>query len=228
MQYTEPTIRQRRRIQEYHMNPDEWLVMEETDKGLKLIHRRNLKKRRKMIGGELVTMAILVLAALATVFALLFVKDEPKEEPIEPPVVEEVVIPEEIPMVEIKLFDVPLSEELQMHIISEAESKGIDPAVIVAMAYRETGYDASAIGDGGDSYGLLQIQPKWHYQRMQDLNCNDLLDPFQNVTVGVDILSELIDRYGDLEKALVAYNRGSYNGTITEYAQSVMEKSKEL
>jgi soluble lytic murein transglycosylase-like protein len=127
------------------------------------------------------------------------------------------------------LYDVPLSEELQQHIIGEAEAHGIDPAIIFAMAYRETTYRVGAIGDSGNSYGLLQIQPRWHRARMQKLGCTDLLDPFQNVTVGVDYLAEQIDRYGgDIAKALTAYNRGHYNGAVTSYAYSVLEKAKEL
>lgn len=127
------------------------------------------------------------------------------------------------------LYDVPLSEELQLHIIAEAEAHGIDPAIIFAMAYRESTYDTDGIGDSGASYGLLQVQPRWHRDRMERLGCTDLLDPFQNVTVAVDYLAEQIDRYnGDVMKALVAYNRGHYEGTITGYARNVMSTAEEL
>ena len=126
------------------------------------------------------------------------------------------------------LYDVPLDEELQLHIISEADKVGIDPAIIFAMAFRESTYRADAIGDGGNSYGLLQVQPRWHSARMERLGCTDLLDPFQNVTVAVDYLAEQIARYGDLAKGLTAYNRGDYEGTVTEYALSVMAKAEEL
>lgn len=127
------------------------------------------------------------------------------------------------------LYDVPLDAELQLHIIERAEAHGIDPAIIMAMAYRESGYNANAIGDGGDSFGLLQIQPRWHYARMERLGCTDLLDPFQNVTVAVDYLAEQIDRYdGDVAKALVAYNQGSFYETITDYALAVLDMAEEL
>ena len=128
----------------------------------------------------------------------------------------------------IVLYNVPLDAELQLHIIAEADGHGIDPAIIVAMAYRESTYNESCIGDGGDSYGLLQVQPKWHYERMQKLGCTDLLDPRQNVTVAVDYLCELLNRYGDTEKALTAYNRGNYNGTITQYAKTILAHAEKL
>lgn len=128
----------------------------------------------------------------------------------------------------VALYDVPLDDSLQLHIIEQAESYGIDPAIIVAMAWKESTYRADAIGDGGNSYGLCQIQPRWHYSRMQKLGCTDLLDPYQNVTVAIDYLCELLNRYGSTEAALTAYNRGSYNGTVTNYANTVMAKAEGL
>lgn len=126
------------------------------------------------------------------------------------------------------LYDVPLEEELQLHIISQADEHGIDPAIVMAMAYKESTYRTDAVGDGGNSYGLLQVQPRWHYKRMQKLGCTDLLDPYQNVTVAVDYLAEQIDRYGDLAKGLTAYNRGSYNGTVTQYAKTVLAYAEQI
>lgn len=154
---------------------------------------------------------------------------EPQQEPVETeaPVVEVTEAPETVPAV--ILYDVPLDEELQKFIIERAEMNGIDPAVIIAMAYRESTYNPEAIGDNGNSYGLLQIQPRWHKWRMEQYGCDNLLDPYQNVIVGVDYLAELLDRYdGDISKALVGYNQGSYNGTVTQYAKSVLSKAEEL
>lgn len=129
----------------------------------------------------------------------------------------------------VTLYDVPLDEDLQIHIIETAEAHGIDPAIIFAMAFRESSYKADNIGDGGNSYGLLQVQPRWHKKRMERLGCTDLLDPYQNVTVAVDYLVEQLDRYsGDMSKALTAYNAGQYKGTITRYAKNVLATAEEL
>ena len=129
----------------------------------------------------------------------------------------------------VTLYNVPLDEALQLHIISEAEKHGIDPAIIFAMCWKESTYRASTIGDNGNSYGLMQIQRRWHSARMERLGCSNLLDPYQNVKVGIDYLSELRDCYdGDIAKALVAYNQGSYKGTVTKYARAVLAKAEEL
>lgn len=125
-------------------------------------------------------------------------------------------------------YNVNLSPEVQDVIFAECEKHGISPAVVVAMVERESKCDQYAMGDDGRAFGLMQIQPKWHLKRMIDLSCTDLFDPVQNVTVGINYLAELNNRYGDVSKALVAYNRGSYNGTITSYATEVLARANEL
>lgn len=192
--------------------------------------RRVQRKRTKDIAVVLATVALFAATSALTVKAL----DHPAEMPISGSEYREKIdrnsaVVQKMEQPEVKLYDVPLGEDLQIHIIQTCEEHHIDPAIIMAMAYRESGYNAAAIGDNGDSYGLLQIQPRWHYERMQKLGCTDLLDPFQNVTVGVDYLAESLARYdGDMEKALVAYNQGHYNGTVTDYALTVLELAAEL
>ena len=127
------------------------------------------------------------------------------------------------------LYDVPLDYELQLHIISEAIKHDIDPAIIFAMAYRESRYKTQAVGDSGSSLGLLQVQPKWHKKRMERLGCTDLLDPYQNVTVAVDYLAEQINRYGgSVAKGLTAYNKGHYAGKVTNYANKILAHAEKL
>lgn len=126
-------------------------------------------------------------------------------------------------------FDVPLSKEVQDHIFTECDKYGISPAVVVAMIERESNFNTYCIGDDGRSAGLMQIQAKWHIERMIALNATDLYDPCENITVGVHYLAEQLDIYlGDMEKALTAYNRGSYSGTVTRYAKEVMERAGEF
>ena len=144
--------------------------------------------------------------------------------------------PETTPSV--TLYNVPLAEDLQLHIIHLCEEPHIDPAIIFGMIYRESNFDASTIGDGGESFGLMQIQPRWHSERMERLGCNDLLDPFQNVAVGIDYLAEMLDRYdGDIHKALVAYNAGAAGAEkhwfskgeySSNYSRAVMDKAESV
>lgn len=135
----------------------------------------------------------------------------------------------------ITFYNVPLSEELQIHIFEECEKHNIAPAIIIAMIERESDFDASNIGDKGNSLGLMQIQPKWHQERMDRLGCTDLLDPFQNVTVGIDIVAELKEMNPDIYWVLMAYNgwteyanKRMESGNISEYALGIVEMASEL
>lgn len=164
--------------------------------------------------------------------------ETPKPEEEKPIVIEEpVAVVEEEPIVvveeEIEYYDVPLSEDLQDYIIELCEDRNIDPTVIFAMIKQESTFNADAVGDGGNSLGLMQIQPRWHSERMEKLGCDDLLDPYQNVTVGIDILNDLLESGGSLEWALMAYNGGNAyadsnasQGILSAYAASVISNSE--
>lgn len=113
------------------------------------------------------------------------------------------------------IYDVPLSDDLQLFIADLCEEHHMEPEIVLGVIEHESDFNASAVGDNGNSLGLMQIQPRWHKERMERLGCDDLLDPYQNVTVGVDILAELLDAYQDTERALIVYNAGAagaYNG----------------
>ena len=125
-------------------------------------------------------------------------------------------------------YNVNLSTEVQECIITECEKYNIPPEIVIAMIERESRFNSNAIGDNGNSFGLMQIQPRWHSGRMAKLGCTDLLNPIENVKVGIDYLGELYNRYGDIGKALTAYNTGSYTGTITYYTIAVMKRANEI
>lgn len=126
-------------------------------------------------------------------------------------------------------YDVPIDRELQDEIRKICNSYNVDMPLVLAVIGQESNYDINAIGDNGSSIGLMQIQPQHHQKRMDRLNVTDLSNPAQNVTVGVDLLAELIDEEKGWEWALTAYNAGvekaDFNKTMGitgEYAESVL------
>ena len=82
-------------------------------------------------------------------------------------------------------------------------------------------------GDNGASMGYMQIQEKWHRDRMERLSATDLLDPNDNFRVGLNFLSELYGKYGDWGMALTVYNMGHSPGYVTAYAKSVLSNYAE-
>lgn len=70
---------------------------------------------------------------------------------------------------------------------------------------------------------------------MERLGVTDLYDPYQNMLVGADYLSELIAEYQDVAPALMTYHgehnvQGYINGTksMSRYAREILERSEEM
>ena len=114
--------------------------------------------------------------------------------------------------------DVPLGGDTQALLHAACEEAGITYELALAVIRQETEF-RNVIGDNGDSIGYMQIQPRWHEDRMERLGVTDLTDPYSNFRVGCDFLAELLSKY-TLEEALTAYNRGKPGKS--EYATSVM------
>ena len=126
---------------------------------------------------------------------------------------------------------------MQKYTYIVCNNAGVDYATVLAIIETESWYHWDAIGKAQDK-GYMQIVQKWHEERMERLNCQDLLDPFQNVRVGVDYLAELLEKYnGSYEKALTAYQYGQ-NGAYkywfsagvdaSPYAKEVLKKAERI
>lgn len=104
-----------------------------------------------------------------------------------------------------------------------ATRSGVDPNIVKAIIKEESNGNPDAIGDGGESIGLMQIQPKHHKKRMEELGVVSLFDPQENVIVGCNILAELYDKYGNYEDALSVYNSGNTEDGKA-YAERILSK----
>ena len=92
----------------------------------------------------------------------------------------------------LKLESVDLTEDLQKYIFEIAEDYRISPYIIIAMVEKESTNNPNSIGDNGKSFGLMQVMKKYHLERMERLGVTDLLDPYQNILVGIDYLRRII------------------------------------
>lgn len=102
--------------------------------------------------------------------------------------------------------------------VNAAESE-IDPALIEAIISNESGFDPNATSSAG-ARGLMQLMP----QTAASLGVMDSYDPAQNVRGGTRYLRSLLDRFGDVELAVAAYNAGpaavERYGGVPPYAQT--------
>lgn len=109
----------------------------------------------------------------------------------------------------VKLYtNIPLSARFQRYIDEKCKSYGISTNVVMGCIRTESNFQTQIMGDNGKAYGLMQVQKQWHKTRMKKVGATDLLNPYDNVAVGIDYLAELYGIYGNYHKALMAYNGG--------------------
>lgn len=114
----------------------------------------------------------------------------------------------------------PLDYQLQADLYGACKEFQVEYELALAVIEQETGF-RNLMGDGGESAGYMQVQEKWHRERMTLLGVDDLTEPEGNFRVGCHFLRECIDKYG-LERGLGYYNGGK--AVVTGYSRSVLEK----
>lgn len=123
----------------------------------------------------------------------------------------------------------------------ESRKYGYDWELILAIIKVESAFNVQARSDKGAT-GLMQLMPEtaeWLSDKL-DLKyrgLSSLYDPKYNVRLGTHYLRMMHRKFGNLEKAIVAYNKGPANlmrhlaqgGKVhSEYLEKVMSYYKEL
>ncbi len=104
----------------------------------------------------------------------------------------------------------------------EARDAGLDPVLVLAVIGVESGWEPGAVSERG-ARGLMQIRTLAQAAEEQDagLPPGDPHDPEHNVRMGIRYLSRMVDVFGDVDLALVAYNAGPTR--LASYLQAVGE-----
>ena len=105
--------------------------------------------------------------------------------------------------------------EYEQIVRGHARNYRLDPALLAAVIYQESKFQADAKSDSG-AIGLMQLQPETAKgialrtggSRFQT---SDLYNPEINVRYGSWYLRHLLDKYEDERTALAAYNAGQRN-----------------
>ena len=148
---------------------------------------------------------------------------------VEVPVYEE----EGLPVVnEVDYFNVPLSHSLQQYIYEICADNDLSVSLVIALIDQESNFNPECVSDTND-YGLMQINECNFQWVKEDYNSVDMLNPYQNVYCGINILAGYLHKYDDdYTKALMCYNLGEYgaskaweNGIFcTDYTKAVETK----
>lgn len=194
----------------------------------------NRNKRMKLYANMILVLLVLIGGVLG--FFLAKITTPPQEtitvtKTVEVPVYKSNVL---VDTADVFLFDVPLSDSLQRYIYEICADENVPVTLVMAMIEHESGFDPEAVSPT-DDYGLMQINAVNHEWLKEEYRCADMMNPYQNVFCGISIISSYIDKYGELDKVLMAYNMGNYgaqkawkNGvTSTAYSEEILSLMKE-
>lgn len=129
----------------------------------------------------------------------------------------------------------PVIAQIYTYIV--CRDAGVDYETVFALIEKESGCVWDAIGDSGESVGLMQINERWHRDRMRKERCTDLMNPYMNIRVGVSYLAELYEATGNVADMLTAYNYGlqgarenMWSRGIHDYPynEEIMQRAAEL
>ncbi|RQS63832.1 lytic transglycosylase domain-containing protein [Burkholderia sp. Bp8984] len=96
------------------------------------------------------------------------------------------------------------SDPYGAYIAHASQVYNVDPRLIRAVIQTESSGRPKAVSDQG-AVGLMQVEPSTAKGMGYK---GDLTDPQTNINAGTQYLSQLLDRYGDPQKALMAYHGG--------------------
>lgn len=138
--------------------------------------------------------------------------------------------------------NIPLDAEMQQYTYELCSMYGIpdEYELVLAMMWQESHFDPSLVGgpnsNGTYDHGIMQINSVNHEDLKQKLNIVDIMEPKANIECGVYIISTLLLKYGDENKALMAYNmgpsgaaaqweRGNYS---SRYSRNILDKAQAI
>jgi len=155
---------------------------------------------------------------------------------VEVPVYQETENEDSVPgEIEMEYYDVPLSHNLQRFIYEICLDENIPISLAMALIDTESRFQQETVSSTND-YGLMQINAVNFDWIEEKYRTGDMLNPYQNVYVGLKILGGYIEKYNeDYTKALMCYNLGEYGAkklwqqgvNSSRYSEKVLSKWEE-
>jgi soluble lytic murein transglycosylase-like protein len=104
---------------------------------------------------------------------------------------------------------------------SASDQRNVDPLLVLAVMAVESGmnpFAQSAVG----ATGLMQVMPDLHRAKFGSAHGSEPLDPVANIHAGTQILSDLIERGGSVERGLQLYVGAGNAPSDSGYASRVV------
>jgi soluble lytic murein transglycosylase-like protein len=109
-------------------------------------------------------------------------------------------------------------------VFKHSHTHAVDPMLVFGMIWQESRYKILATSSYG-AVGLMQVVPRWHQDKIQG---RDLFDVDVNISVGVQILRNCLEKHKfKTEHALACYS-GYSASTVSKYLDPVMKFRNQL
>lgn len=117
-------------------------------------------------------------------------------------------------------FRIVYPKKYNSDILANSQKNSLDSNLIRAVIWVESRYDKDAKSRAG-AVGLMQLMPStasWIHSKIDNAQF-DLNNPSDNIKIGSYYLKYLVEKYQDIELALIAYNAGP--NTLTAWLKDI-------
>ena len=133
------------------------------------------------------------------------------------------------------IFGAKLTPELEAMITMKANKYDLSPALVKAVARKESGFNTRAKNPNDPSYGLMQVTPALaydyglilHYKDLTQEEINKIYNVQNNLEVACWFMKKLHDKY-NFDEAVQMYNTGEAGYEAGVRATYYLKKVKEF
>ena len=105
-----------------------------------------------------------------------------------------------------------------------AKKHNISPTLALGLIAAESSFKNNAVSSVG-AMGYTQVYPKYHREKIKN---RDLFKAPVAIEVGMQILSDCINRRESIKSALACYNGATTDDSIERYYEKVMKRKEQI
>lgn len=105
-------------------------------------------------------------------------------------------------------LDIPLNDDIKSFIYEKCDYDDEMYCLVMAVIKQESNFDHENVSADGHDRGLMQLRSTYYDYWIEKYNVSDPEEIYDNMTVGITMLQEYIEKYEYKNLALMCYNCG--------------------
>lgn len=154
---------------------------------------------------------------------------KPYFNPIEPPKTKSPAIPH-------PNLEIPLDDDLQSYTYHKCDYDIELYCLAISVMFQESSFNPDAVSKDGHDHGLMQLRDSFYSELIEKYDIEDPKEPMDNITAGIGLLKDYLEKYEYKNLALMCYNEGEYGAKqkwkegvySTDYTVKVLNHYKEF